>query len=102
MLKLMLCMLLVIPVMATMSYAAKTGNEKELTDVFDAYNRYAKAGDVKNMLALRTAETKKEIHSQIKNKKDREDFVMIGRAQIPDSYEVQHVEWAKNGTSAEL
>ncbi len=101
--KISLCMLLAFSVMATTAYgAANAGNEKELKDVFDAYNGFAKAGDVDNMLALRAAENAKEIRSQIKKKEDREYFVLVGRGQAPDSYEVQHVEWAKDGTGAEL
>ena len=102
MLKISLFMLLAFPILSTMAYGAVTGNEKELKDVFDAYNGFAKAGDADKMLALRTAAVEKEIRSQLKKKRDREDFVMMGRAQVPDSYEVQHVQWAKDGTSAEL
>jgi len=102
MLKVSLYMLLAFPIMATMAYGAKGGDEKELKDVFDAYNGFAKAGDVDKMLALRAAENAKEIRSQIKKKEDHEYFVLIGRGQAPDSYEVQHVEWTKDGTGAEL
>ncbi len=102
MLKISLYMLLAFPIMATTVYGGDAGNEKELKEAFDAYNKSAKAGDVDNMLALRTSEAAEEIRSQIKNKQDRDYFVLIGRGQAPDSYEVQHVEWAKDGTGAEL
>jgi hypothetical protein len=102
MLKIALYMLLAFPVLSTMAYGAAAGSEKDLKDVFNAYNGYAKAGDVDKMLALRASEVEKEIRSQIKGKQDRADFVLMGRAQIPDTYEVQHVKWAKDGMSAEL
>lgn len=102
MLKITLYMLLAVPILSTMAYGAMAGNEKELKDVFDAYNGFAKAGDVDKMLALRTSEVEKEIRPQITKKQDREMFVMMGKAQVPDSYEVQHVQWSKDGTSAEL
>lgn len=102
MLKIALNMLLAVPLLSTMAYGAQAGNEKELKDVFDAYNGFAKAGDVDKMLALRTSAVEKEIRPQIQKKEDRDGFVLMGRAQIPDSYEVQHVAWAKDGTSADL
>jgi hypothetical protein len=98
----MLYMLLAFQILSTLAYGATAGNEKELKDVFDAYNGFAKTGDVDKMLALRTAAVEKEIRSQIKKKRDREDFVMMGRAQVPSSYEVQHVTWGKDGKSADL
>ena len=69
----------------------------ELGRIFDAYNVAAKAGDVDKMLALRTAEQQKEIRGQIGKKEDRNYFLLLGRAQIPESYQIEHVSWAKSG-----
>jgi len=74
----------------------------ELSRTFDAYNAAAKTGDVEKMLVQRTTESQKEIRKQIKKKEDREFFVMLGRAQVPESYEAQHVAAAKDGKSATL
>jgi hypothetical protein len=74
----------------------------ELGRIFDAYNAAAKAGDVDKMLSLRTAEQQKEIRGQITKKEDRDVFVLLARAQIPESYRTEHVSWAKSGKSATL
>ncbi|MBM4055414.1 MAG: hypothetical protein FJ264_12275 [Planctomycetes bacterium] len=98
-----LSLLCVIPVVfAVVNGVAAEDNEKCLTQVFDAYNELARAGDVDKMLALRTSEMQNEIRSQIKSKDDRDYFVQIGRAQSPESYEVQHVAWTNSGKGAEL
>ncbi len=85
-----------------MTESADARDATELTGIFDAYNAAAKAGDAKKMLSYYTAEQQKEIGTQIKNKEDREMFLMFGQAQVPESYEVQHVEWAKDGSAATL
>src|SRR5574340_369722 len=74
----------------------------ELGRVFDAYNVGAKAGDVDKMLSLRTAARQKEIRGQIVKKEDRHYFLLLARAQIPDSYQIEHVSWAKSRQSATL
>jgi len=72
----------------------------EFGRIFDAYNAAANAGDVSTMLSLRTTERQKEIRGQIKGKKDRAYFLLISRAQVPESYQIQHVSRAKSGQSA--
>lgn len=74
----------------------------ELGRIFDAYNVAAKAGDVEKMLSLRTADSQKEIRQQIVKKEDRNLFLLLGRAQIPESYQIEHVSWAKGGKSGTL
>lgn len=77
-------------------------DELELKRIFEAYNVAAKAGDVEKMLALRTADSQKEIREQIGKKEDRQYFLLLGRAQIPESYQVEHVSWGKGGQKATL
>jgi len=72
----------------------------ELTRTFDEYNSAAKAGELKKMLSLRTIEQQKDINSQIAKKEDRDYFLLLARAQTPESYEVQHVALGKDGQSA--
>jgi hypothetical protein len=72
----------------------------ELGRIFDAYNTAAKAGDVDKMLSLRTAESQKEIRQQIAKKEDRNLFLLLGRAQIPESYQIEHVSMGKDGKKA--
>jgi hypothetical protein len=74
----------------------------ELTRTFDEYNSVAKVGEVKKMLSLRTVEQQKDINREIVKKEDRDYFLLISRAQIPESYAVQHVAWSGNGQGATL
>jgi hypothetical protein len=74
----------------------------ELTQIFDAYNAASKAGEVDKMISLRTADMRQEIRRDIRKKEDRELFILLGRAQTPESYEAQHVAVARDGKSATL
>jgi hypothetical protein len=74
----------------------------ELTRLFDAYNAAAKAGHLDKMLSLCTAERQKEIRAQTKKKEERDSFLLMARAQVPESYQVQHVASKKNGQAAKL
>jgi len=82
--------------------AAAQDPTAELTQIFDAYNAAAKAGEVDKMISLRTAEVRKEVRRDIKKKEDRELFVLLGRSQTPESYEAQHVAVARDGKTATL
>jgi hypothetical protein len=95
-------LLLAFPLLVAMTHDAAAADEKDLRAVFDAYNSAAKAGNVDKMLSLRTAETEQEIRGQLRKKEDREDFVILGRAQVPDTYDIQHINWAKDGKNADL
>ncbi|MGP8050624.1 MAG: hypothetical protein ACLPYB_08425 [Desulfobaccales bacterium] len=54
------------------------------------------------MLSLSTTERQKGISEQIKGKKDRAYFLLISRAQVPESYQIQHVSRAQSGQSVTL
>lgn len=82
--------------------AAKAQDAAELTRTFDEYNSAAKAGEVKKMLSLRTLEQQKDINREIAKKQDRDYFLLLARAQIPESYEVEHVAKGRDGQSATL
>jgi hypothetical protein len=82
--------------------AAGAQDQAALGRVFAAYNLAAKAGDVDKMLSLRTSQQQQDIRRQIGKKEDREAFIFLARAQIPESYQIEHVSWAKNGKSATL
>lgn len=86
-------------VIAVVAYAQDAA---ELTRTFDAYNAAAKAGNVEKMLSLFTAKQRKDIRKEIVKKEERDYFLLIWQAQIPESYEVQHVTWAKNRQGATL
>jgi len=93
-------MLLVVPLISTLAYGA--GNEKELRNVFDTYNKYAQADNMKKMLSMLTSAMKEEITSQIKNREDRDYFVLVSKGQVPSSYEVQHITLSKDGNRADM
>lgn len=64
---------------------------KELTNIFDEFNTAAKNGDVEKMISLRTTDIQKDIRKNTKKKTDRSNFILMSRAQVPESYETQHV-----------
>jgi hypothetical protein len=74
----------------------------ELTRTFNEYNFAAKAGELKKMLSLRTMEQQKDISKEIAKKEDRDYFLLLARAQTPESYEVEHVAKGRDGRSATL
>jgi hypothetical protein len=82
--------------------AVQAQDAAELTRTFDEYNSAAKGGELKKMLSLRTVEQQKDINKEIVKKQDRDYFMLISRAQIPESYEVQHVAWSGNSQGATL
>ncbi len=82
--------------------AVKAQDAAELTRTFNEYNSAAKVGELKKMLSLRTIEQQKEINKEIAKKEDRAYFLLLARAQTPESYEVEHVASGKDGQSATL
>lgn len=82
-----------------MTGSADARDAKELSTIFDAFNAAAKTGDTKKMLSYFTAEQHKDMGEKIKKKQERDMFVAFGRAQIPESYEIQHVQWAKDDSA---
>ena len=82
--------------------AAIAQDGSELGRIWDAYNVAAKAGDINQMLSMRTANQQKEIRAQIGKKEDRDYFLLLARAQAPESYQIQHVSWGKNSQKATL
>lgn len=74
----------------------------ELTRIYESFHAAAKAGDTKKMLSFYTPERQKEIIQETKTKDGLQKFLFIGRVQIPESYEVQHVKWNKDGATLYL
>ena len=77
-------------------------NIAELNRTYDAYNAAAKTGDVDKILSMYTAKTRKDIQRGISKKEDRDFFIIMKRAEVPESYEVQHTVWDRNGKSGTL
>jgi hypothetical protein len=86
----------------SLTAGATAQDDPEFGRIFDAYNVAANKGDVNTMLSLSTTERQKEISGQIKGKKDRANFLLISRAQVPESYQIQHVSRGQSGQSATL
>jgi len=61
--------------------------------VYKQYCNAAKAGNFEAVVAVKSAEVKKEIQQRLKTKKDKTLFLEWERLQIPESYEVQHLEY---------
>jgi hypothetical protein len=97
-----ICSVFVVLFITAFTNVGFAADDKELTKIYDAYNIAAKGGDVDGMLAMRTAAAEKEVRGQIQKPENRDYFVMINRAQAPESYDVEHVEWSKKKDAADL
>jgi hypothetical protein len=78
------------------------GDVKELTKVYDAYHGAIKAGDMNKAISLTSAETTKQIRGLLKQFSKGDDPLVMFRSQVPDFYEVQHVDWTKDGKGAQV
>lgn len=74
----------------------------ELTRTLDNWHAAAKAGDVDKWLSARTADVRKEMPPEMTQAQHRKQAALFARMQAADSYEVQHVDWSKDGRSATL
>ncbi len=91
-----------VPLLLSPASAADAGEVKDLCAVYEAYNAAVQTGNVEKMLSFRTAETEKDLRGELGKKEDREYFVLIAKAQVPETYDVQHVSWTGDGNGAEL
>lgn len=92
----MLVVLLALPAVAGAQDSAP------LKRAFDAYRAAVMAGNLDQLLALFSAETAKETREETKDPENVKDLMHFASLQMPESYQVQHVAWGKNGDKATL
>ena len=77
--------------------------EAPLIALFENYNRAAGRADIEGMLALRTAAIVAEVRSAFAEDPGARDFfVEMGKAQVPERSELEHIDWSEDGESAEV
>jgi ketosteroid isomerase-like protein len=73
-----------------------------LKEKYDSYIASVKEGDIDKIISFYTSDVQKEIMSQIKGKEERAQFLLSGKAQIPESYEILHMESGADSQSITL
>lgn len=85
--------ILALLVAATVPAAADEPLRAELQAVLDRYYAASRKGDVNAALALRSAETRREVAAETrKDPKFRTGFAAMLKAMTPSSYTVEHVQ----------
>ena len=76
--------------------------QQQLLALYDGYNKAIAAGKLSEALAFRTAETRARAQKEMKTAKDRQEFLAMAKATIPDAMEVRHATINAAGDKAEL
>lgn len=74
----------------------------QLLNLYDRYNAAIQAGKLEDALALRSAESVKELRSEMKTPSDGQGFLEFSKQAIPDKVEVQHATVSKDGNKATI
>lgn len=75
---------------------------KEVIKVYDAYLAAVRSGNADRILGYYSAQQQKDIGKSITKKDQREDFIMMARFILPESYEVKHSVWSRDGKKANI
>jgi hypothetical protein len=70
--------------------------ESALRKIYDSYNASIREGSYDKLISFYTKNVQKEITSQVKTKTEREGFLKMCKIQVPESYEIIHVETGKD------
>ena len=98
-----LCLIFsIVMLLGTSGKALAAQNIKEVIKVYDAYIAAVKTGKADKILVYYSAQQQKDIRKSITKKDQREDFVMMARLMLPESYEVKHAVWSKDGKKANI
>src|ERR1017187_4921645 len=71
-------------------------------EIYDSFNKALKEGTFEQVISFYTTDVQKEITSQVKSKKERKQFLLSGKAQIPESYEILNSEVGADSQSVVL
>jgi hypothetical protein len=64
--------------------------QQQLLALFDSYNKAIAAGKLPDAVALRSAEVRKQMETEMKTAKGKSEFLAMAKMMTPDSLEVQH------------
>ncbi len=90
------------PLLAVVPLDSGAGSASELTKLLDEHHRYMLIGDVEGMTTLRTKELHDKMRQEIEDEEMRNAYIIMGRAQIPESSQLLHVNDGEDGNSAEI
>ena len=76
--------------------------QSALRQIYDSYNIAMDDGSFDKIISFYTSGVQKEITSQVKTKKEKKGFLDLGKIQIPESYEILHMESDKDTQSITL
>jgi hypothetical protein len=76
--------------------------QSALRQIYDSYNIAMDDGSFDKIISFYTSGVQKEITSQVKTKKEKKGFLDLGKIQIPESYEILHMDSDKDTQSITL
>jgi hypothetical protein len=76
--------------------------QQQLLGIYDSYNHAIAVGKLPDALAFRSAAIRAEIQKEVKTAKDRQSFMAMSQAMVPDKIEVRHASIDTAGDHAHL
>ena len=73
--------------------------QSSFKEIYEAFNKAVGEGSFEKIISFYTSDVQKEITGQIKNEEERKQFLSMGKLQIPESYEILHMEAGKDSGS---
>jgi hypothetical protein len=78
------------------------GLQQQLLALFDSYNKAIAAGKLPDAVALRSAETRKQLEAELRTAKGKSELLAMGKMMIPDTVEVLHATINAAGDKAHI
>jgi hypothetical protein len=98
-----LCLIFsIVMLLGTSGSALAAQDTKEVMKVYDAYLAAVKSGNADRILGYYSAQQQQDIGKSITKKDQRKDFIMMARFILPESYEVKHSVWSRDGKKANI
>lgn len=98
-----LCLIFsIVMLLGTSGNALAAQDLKEVMKVYDSYLAAVKTGKADKILVYYSAQQQKDIRKSITKKDQREDFIMMARFMLPESYEAKHSVWSKDDKKATI
>ena len=94
--------LVIISYMIWFPFSYSQTQQSALRKLYDSYNLALHEGSFDKIISFYTSDVQKEITSQIKTKKEKKGFLDMGKIQIPESYEILHMDADKDTQSITL
>ena len=83
-------------------FSPAQSQESALREIYDSYNKAIREGSFDKLTSFYTSAVQKEITGQAKTKAEKEGFLNLCRFQVPESYEILHMDSDKDTQSITL